>query len=83
MRDKRIVAADLPPSNATDTKNKRYRITDSYLRFWPAFLERGIPLVERGRGDLALAVLDVMARPSGRTPRPRIPAPPAAQPGLA
>ncbi|MFD6269235.1 AAA family ATPase [Nocardia asteroides] len=58
LQDKRIVAADLPLSTASDTKNKRYRITDSYLRFWLAFLERGIPLVERGRGDIALARIE-------------------------
>ncbi|RJO75139.1 ATP-binding protein [Nocardia panacis] len=54
LQDKRIVAADLPLSTKSDSKNKRYRIADSYLRFWLAFLERGIPLIERGRGDLAL-----------------------------
>ncbi|MFF2085856.1 ATP-binding protein [Nocardia sp. NPDC058176] len=58
LQDKRIVAADLPLSTTADTKNKRYRITDSYLRFWLAFLERGIPLVERGRGDLALTRIE-------------------------
>ncbi|MGS2806052.1 ATP-binding protein [Nocardia sp. MW-W600-9] len=58
LQDKRIVAADLPLSTTADTKNKRYRITDSYLRFWLAFLERGIPLVERGRGDLALSRIE-------------------------
>ncbi|WP_228814610.1 ATP-binding protein [Nocardia otitidiscaviarum] len=54
LQAKRIVAADLPLSTKPDSKNKRYRIADSYLRFWLAFLERGIPLIERGRGDLAL-----------------------------
>ncbi|WP_433562052.1 ATP-binding protein [Nocardia sp. CA-151230] len=54
LQAKRIVAADLPLSTKPDRKNKRYRIADSYLRFWLAFLERGIPLIERGRGDLAL-----------------------------
>lgn len=54
LQDKRIVATDLPLSTKPDSKNKRYRIADSYLRFWLAFLERGIPLIERGRGDLAL-----------------------------
>ncbi|MFD7846319.1 DUF234 domain-containing protein [Nocardia sp. NPDC059764] len=48
------MAADLPLSTKPDSKNKRYRIADPYLRFWLAFLERGIPLIERGRGDLAL-----------------------------
>lgn len=54
LQAKRVVAADLPLSTKPDSKNKRYRIADSYLRFWLAFLERGIPLIERGRGDLAL-----------------------------
>ncbi|MEV6541576.1 ATP-binding protein [Streptomyces sp. NPDC051665] len=51
---KRVLAADLPLSTKADTKNRRYRIADPYLRFWLAFLQRGIPLIERGRGDLAL-----------------------------
>jgi AAA+ ATPase superfamily predicted ATPase len=51
---KRVLAADMPLSTRPDTKNKRYRIADPYLRFWLAFLERGIPLVERGRADLLL-----------------------------
>ncbi|RBO86536.1 DUF234 domain-containing protein [Nocardia puris] len=54
LQAKRIVAADVPLSTHPDGKNKRYRIADSYLRFWLAFLARGIPLVERGRGDVAL-----------------------------
>ncbi|MEV1007551.1 DUF234 domain-containing protein [Streptomyces sp. NPDC049881] len=54
LRDKRILAADLPLSTKPDSKNKRYRIADPYLRFWLAFLQRSIPLIERGRGDLAL-----------------------------
>jgi uncharacterized protein len=51
---KRVLAGDSPLSTKSDTKNKRYRIADPYLRFWLAFLQRGIPLVERGRGDLVL-----------------------------
>ncbi len=51
---KRVIAADSPVSTKADTKNKRYRIADPYLRFWLAFLERGLPIVERGRGDLLL-----------------------------
>jgi AAA+ ATPase superfamily predicted ATPase len=51
---KRALTTDSPLSTVPDTKNKRYRIADPYLRFWLAFLERGIPLVERGRGDLVI-----------------------------
>ncbi|MER7875362.1 ATP-binding protein [Streptomyces solisilvae] len=54
LRAKRVLAVDLPLSAKPDSKNKRYRIADPYLRFWLAFLARAIPLIERGRGDLAL-----------------------------
>ncbi|MGW6454952.1 ATP-binding protein [Streptomyces sp. NPDC055078] len=54
LQTKRVVAADLPLSVKPDSKNKRYRIADPYLRFWLAFLRRAIPLIERGRGDVAL-----------------------------
>jgi hypothetical protein len=55
---KRVLAADLPLSTTSDTKNKRYRVADPYLRFWLAFVQRIIPLIERGRPDLALARLE-------------------------
>lgn len=55
---KRIVAVDTPLSTRPDTKNKRYRIEDPYLRFWLAFLQRGIAEVERGRGDLVVARIE-------------------------
>ncbi len=54
LLSKQVLAADLPLSAKADSKNKRYRVADPYLRFWLAFLQRGIPLIERGRGDLAL-----------------------------
>ncbi|OON72504.1 ATP-binding protein [Streptomyces tsukubensis] len=54
LQAKRVLAADLPVSAKPDNRNKRYRIADPYLRFWLAFLSRAIPLIERGRGDLAL-----------------------------
>ena len=51
--DKRMVAAELPLS-MKPSKQRRYRITDPYLRFWLRFLAPSIPEIERGRGDLAL-----------------------------
>lgn len=51
---KGIIATDTPMSTKPDTKNRRYRISDSYLRFWLALLDRSIPLVERQRGGVAL-----------------------------
>jgi hypothetical protein len=52
LAERGIVAVDRPLSTRPDTRNNRYRIADSYLRFWLAFLADGIPLVERGRGDV-------------------------------
>lgn len=58
LLDKRVLAVDTPLSVRPDTKNKRYRIADPYLRFWLAFLLRGLPLIERGRGDIVLSRLE-------------------------
>lgn len=58
LQQKRVLAADLPLSTTPDSKNKRYRIADPYLRFWLAFIQRAIPLIERGRGDLALTRIE-------------------------
>ncbi|MGW5262863.1 ATP-binding protein [Microbispora sp. NPDC004025] len=55
---KRVLAVDSPLSTKPVTKNKRYGIADPYLRFWLAFLDRGIPLVERGRGERVLASIE-------------------------
>lgn len=52
------MAADQPLSTKADTRNRRYRVDDSYLRFWLAFLQQAIPLAERGRGDLAVARIE-------------------------
>jgi AAA+ ATPase superfamily predicted ATPase len=50
---KRMVAAELPLST-TPSKERRYRVTDPYLRFWLTFLAPHLPEVERLRGDLTL-----------------------------
>lgn len=50
---KRIVAVDLP-AGAASGRLKRYRIADSYLRFWFAFIEPQLRNIEIGRSDLAL-----------------------------
>ena len=54
LRRKHVVAADQPLSTRLDAKNKRYRIEDTYLRFWLGFLEQAVGYVERGRGDVAI-----------------------------
>ena len=48
--EKRVVAGDFPLSTVSDTRNRRYRIADSYLRFWLAFGAQALPLAERGLG---------------------------------
>jgi uncharacterized protein len=50
---KRIVAAELPVS-LQPSKERRYRITDSYLRFYFAFLGSHLAEIDRMRSDLAL-----------------------------
>jgi uncharacterized protein len=51
---KQIVAVDLP-GGRTDSRLKRYRIADSYLRFWFRFVEPQLRNIEVGRPDLAVA----------------------------
>jgi uncharacterized protein len=51
---KRIICVDTPLSTRPGDRDRRYRVADPYLRFWLAFLERNIPEVERGRGDLVV-----------------------------
>jgi uncharacterized protein len=51
---KQIVAADMPLSTEAAPKLKRYRIDDTYLRFWLAHLESAVARAERGRGRHSL-----------------------------
>jgi uncharacterized protein len=53
LTDKRVVVGDLPVS-LHPSKERRYRITDSYLRFWFAFLGPHLTEVDRMRSDLTL-----------------------------
>jgi DNA-binding transcriptional ArsR family regulator len=50
---KRMVAAELPISTRP-SKERRYRVTDPYLRFWLTFIGPHLPEIERLRGDIAL-----------------------------
>ena len=52
--EKRLIAADLP-AWATSTRLRRYRVTDTYLRFWFRYVQRYQDVIARGRGDLAFA----------------------------
>jgi hypothetical protein len=50
---KGVVAGDLPVSLAP-SKERRYRITDTYLRFWLAFLGPHLSELDRMRSDVTL-----------------------------
>lgn len=50
---KRAVSADRPVSLKSGN-DPRYRVADSYLRFWLRFIEPSLPDIARGRPDLAL-----------------------------
>ncbi|WP_100445826.1 ATP-binding protein [Glycomyces xiaoerkulensis] len=58
LQEKQVLESDLPLSTKADTKNKRYRIGDTYLRFWLRFLEGAIPFVERGRSDIPIGRIE-------------------------
>ena len=51
------MAGELPVS-LSPSKERRYRITDSYLRFWLAFLGPHLAEVDRMRSDLTLARIE-------------------------
>ena len=51
---KGVVAGELPVS-LTPSKERRYRITDSYLRFWLTFLGPHLAELDRMRPDLTLS----------------------------
>jgi hypothetical protein len=55
LQEKRLVTVDLPAGAPAGSRLRRYRITDSYLRFWLRFVRPRLGDVERGRGDLAWA----------------------------
>ncbi|MDR0285537.1 MAG: DUF234 domain-containing protein, partial [Propionibacteriaceae bacterium] len=55
LAGRRVVTDELPLSTVADTRNRRYRVADSYLRFWLAFGARIVPLAERGLGGTAVA----------------------------
>lgn len=58
LEAKRVIAVDVPLSAKSGDRDKRYRVADPYLRFYLAFLRRGLPLVERGRGDIVLLTIE-------------------------
>lgn len=54
LEAKRVIAVDVPLSTKPAAKDRRFRVADSYLRFYLAFLAKGVSLIERGRSDILL-----------------------------
>jgi AAA+ ATPase superfamily predicted ATPase len=54
MAAKRIIAADEPLSTQSVTELKRYRIADTYLRFWLAHLDNATAQADAGLGAQSL-----------------------------
>ncbi|NUP66427.1 MAG: ATP-binding protein [Nonomuraea sp.] len=53
LLEKRMVTAEAPLS-VRPSRERRYHVTDTHLRFWLSFIEAGMPEIDRGRGDLVL-----------------------------
>lgn len=54
-----LVAAETALSTKATTRDRRYRVTDSYLRFWFSFLgPRGIAEVDSGRGSIVASAIE-------------------------
>lgn len=52
--EKGVVAEDLPYAAPPGRKNKRYYVSDPYLRFWLRFVGPNLDEIDRGRGDLVV-----------------------------
>ncbi len=55
---KGLVQRELPAWAPENSKQRRYRITDPYLRFWFRYVERNVERIARGRADLAVAAFE-------------------------
>ncbi|PZF83596.1 ATP-binding protein [Jiangella anatolica] len=49
-----VIAVDVPAGAAPNSRLRRYRVADPYLRFWFRFVAPQLANIARGRGDLAI-----------------------------
>lgn len=54
LAERNVVQRLTPYSTRASTKTALWEVVDPYLRFWLHFVDRGIDLIERGRGSLLL-----------------------------
>jgi uncharacterized protein len=55
---KQVLTIEHPAGAKSNTRQRRYRVADPYLRFWFRFIEPHIANITRGRGDVALAAFE-------------------------
>ncbi|MGW2180160.1 ATP-binding protein [Streptomyces sp. NPDC001732] len=58
LTDKGVVSVDVPVGAPANSKLRRYRIDDPYLRFWFRFVEEQQAHIARGRADIARTAFD-------------------------
>lgn len=58
LADKGVVGVDVPVGAPVNSRLRRYRIDDPYLRFWFRFVEDQQAHIARGRPDIARAAFD-------------------------
>lgn len=56
---KGVVSIDVPAGGKANTRQRRYRVADPYLRFWLRFVEPHVANIARGRGDVARNAYEV------------------------
>lgn len=67
LADRRMVAVERPLS-VRSSRETRYRVEDSHLRFWLFFLGPGMPAIERGRGIWCSRLSGRAGHPGGAGP---------------
>lgn len=55
---KGLVERETPAWAAANSKLRRYRVNDPYLRFWFRYVEQQVDRIARGRADLAIAAFE-------------------------
>lgn len=54
---KRLIEIE-EPAWANSNRLRRYRVADTYFRFWFRYVERNLGAISRGRGDIAAAAFE-------------------------
>ena len=55
---KNLIRIEVPSGAASNSRLRRYRLTDPYLQFWFRFNARHLEDISRSRGDIAVAAFD-------------------------